>query len=1213
MSEGKSLEILLKSSAALAIQKFDELIGRVKEFDSVVTKTSKKFDANGNLLGMTEVSKSYDGLITKVTQYNDRNEKVSETIKETTKDSYSLRNALSAAFDLNKLYLFWNLTKRLRDGLKEIVLSAIDYNETQNKFNMSMGTAKPEAVLFINKVDEAVGIGKAALKDYQSVYKNIIGGLGNFTHQQSERISESLVKMALDYSSLFNVSRDSSMSKFQGALTGSIRPIRSDSGYDISDKTLSSKLQELGVTQSISQLNQMEKRILRIIVLMDQLKNTGAMGDLARTIEQPANQLQVLKQQIQEVGVWLGNVFMGTISSILPYINGFVMAIKEVIKMFALFVGYTGDNSNLSDVFEDVEDSVVGVGGGIDSANKKAKELKKTLMSFDVLNVINTPTQNNSSGGGGGAGIDPKILNALSDYDSLLEKVHMKATDIRDKIMDWLGFTKQIDPLTGEISWKLRDGYTNLEKILDVAKAIGLAIATWKVSSTIANFMNMAFGLNKKLGLRLATGLTLSITGAFIEYNGISHLVDDGMDAFAILEAGLGAVMTGTGFYTIINAIVKAKHLKFGTGHQIALAASLALMITAVEIGMKAVQTSNLGLMILSAVAMGIGSYAALATLGVSPVISLAIGVALAITTLTVEWSASKAKGIDELKSKIKELKKDIEDTIKSYDDSIKSIKDSADSQLLELDYADELRNKLKAIVDENGKIKAGYEDRAKFILGELNKALGTEYTANGNIIQNYKDMQTEIQGIIAQKKKEIEIEAYSELYKESLKEQIELKKKESELQIKQNELLEEHKKISDNGIFNPTNWVSMQKWNTAWDDCNKAIDENNKALEDSGKSVNFYGDQINNLSTGIQEATGEIITDVTQMSSTTVESMRQLADASDPTEFINNLNVMEESTQASLLAQCTTIDNYKGEIEAKWRDLAVNYKDEFEKAISLVEPATRGVILASLTDVETYSPEVENAWLQLAKDSYVDYERELKEIDTYTAAKIIAAKTNVEGLTDENARAWEYLAERADGSYEAGLATVDNYTDEQIRSAISEVTKNTPTMETEAQNFSEKANTKFKLLDGTSPARLAIEGIISCFTGANLWGVHSFVNSINGILGGIMSHINLNISGSASIGGRAEGGPVSMGELFVAREAGPELVGTIGKTTTVMNNNQIVESVASGVKGAVAEVLTRYNSRGPKQITVPVYIGGDKIQETVHDLENRDNIIKGR
>lgn len=53
-----------------------------------------------------------------------------------------------------------------------------------------------------------------------------------------------------------------------------------------------------------------------------------------------------------------------------------------------------------------------------------------------------------------------------------------------------------------------------------------------------------------------------------------------------------------------------------------------------------------------------------------------------------------------------------------------------------------------------------------------------------------------------------------------------------------------------------------------------------------------------------------------------------------------------------------------------------------------------------------------------------------------------------------------------------------------------------------------------------------------------------------------------------------AVGGLPNMGQMFVAREAGPELVGTLGGHTAVMNNDQIVASVSDGVYRAVKAAM---------------------------------------
>lgn len=516
--ENEELNIKLTATLRDSINQFNQLTNSANKFDKTLTNLVFKTDATGeNIQKITRTVKLLDGTSSKIKEVmTGKGDVLSRSFTKTEKSAKTLGESFKSLFNVNKLYAFMNATKWIRVAMGNLVESSIDYIETQNKFNMSMGNGKPEAVLFVNQITEAVGIAKDELMDYMSTYKNIISGLGNFTDKESEKISESLTKMALDYSSLFNVSTSSAMNKFQSALTGSIRPIRSDSGFDVSDTTIGAKAKELGLDRTVGQLNQMEKRILRIIVLMDQMKNTGAFGDLARTIEQPANQLKVLQAQLKEVGVWLGNVFIGTLGKVLPYINGFVMAIKEVVKLFALFVGYQSDNSSIGDIFETVEETTGGVAGNLGDANKNAKELKKTLMGFDVLNVISSPNDSSSGGGAGGAsGIDPKLLNSLEHYNSLMENVEMKATSIRDRIMEWLGYTKIINPLTGEISWYLNEGYQNIEKLRDAITLVASAFAGLAIVKNwdkIKKAFTWITGLFTKSGIAKA----LPILGKFV-------------------------------------------------------------------------------------------------------------------------------------------------------------------------------------------------------------------------------------------------------------------------------------------------------------------------------------------------------------------------------------------------------------------------------------------------------------------------------------------------------------------------------------------------------------------------------------------------------------------------------------------------------------------------------------------------------------------------
>ncbi|MFR7590212.1 MAG: hypothetical protein ACLUVC_02115 [Longibaculum sp.] len=382
---------------------------------------------------------------------------MNEGLNSVDRTAQRTKKSISSMFSLGKIYWFINYSKQVFRGLGNIIQSALDFTEVENYFSRAMGNMYDKAMAFQNKLADMYGMAQGTMMQAQATYKNMIGSLGGLSDEMSYKLSETVTKMTLDFSSLYNVDFDKTVQKFQSALSKQVRPIRSVSGYDITQSVLQGTASNLGIGRTISQMNELEKRLLVILTLMQQMRNSGAMNDFARTIEQPTNQLRILQEQLQEVGRWIGSVFYGVIGSVMPYINGFVMAVKELVKTFALFVGFEIPNSSgetgtildsYGDAMDDLNTGISNAGGNTDKAIKKAKEWKNVLMSFDVANVI--PEQSSSdtgggsvSGGTGGMSVDPKILDALNKYKYLFDDIHMKAQDIRDELLKWADIAKK--------------------------------------------------------------------------------------------------------------------------------------------------------------------------------------------------------------------------------------------------------------------------------------------------------------------------------------------------------------------------------------------------------------------------------------------------------------------------------------------------------------------------------------------------------------------------------------------------------------------------------------------------------------------------------------------------------------------------------------------------------------------------------------------------
>ena len=150
----------------------------------------------------------------------------------------------------------------------------------------------------------------------------------------------------------------------------------------------------------------------------------------------------------------------------------------------------------------------------------------------------------------------------------------------------------------------------------------------------------------------------------------------------------------------------------------------------------------------------------------------------LAIASLSAESMAEKA---DKLEHKISGLTDAQWDSIEAskenaeaFDDLKESRAESFASIDRETERVEDLWRELQKITDENGNVKESDQERADYILGELSEALGEEYKRNGNIIEQYQQMQKEMDKLIAKKHATKLLEAGEEVYynaKESYKE----------------------------------------------------------------------------------------------------------------------------------------------------------------------------------------------------------------------------------------------------------------------------------------------------------------------------------------------------------------------------------------------------------------------------------------------------------
>lgn len=363
--------------------------------------------------------------------------------------SGSLGKALNLGFAVGKIYFIFNYAKRFAQMITGMVQKAIDFTETLNMWQVAMRNNIDMADQFINKMNKAYGISEQNLMKYQATFKNMLSALGMINEEISYGLSESITQMAIDYSSLYNVKMEQAMTTFRAMMAGQVRPIRSISGYDITENTIFQLYQEIGGTKTMRQLSQTEKRLLRILATYKQMGASGAVGDMSKTIEQMANQLRIANELMIELGQWVGMLLKVLIESsgILVKINAGLIVARHIVQSMAVFLGYETPDF-LTDLVTVVEEG-----------NEELDKMTKKLLSFDKFEALNKA----DAGGGGAEGyIDERLLAAITQYQSILSDTSFEAQGLAEQWLKTLGFQYNANTQL----WEYEDGMGSIvEKI----------------------------------------------------------------------------------------------------------------------------------------------------------------------------------------------------------------------------------------------------------------------------------------------------------------------------------------------------------------------------------------------------------------------------------------------------------------------------------------------------------------------------------------------------------------------------------------------------------------------------------------------------------------------------------------------------------------------------------------------------------------------------
>lgn len=1084
---------------------------------------------------------------------------------------------LSALITTLKSYL--DFMHKIAMGIKDVTAEAIEWDGIQYRFGRAFGDDAQVMLAHIDRVSKALYINKQEFMQYSGLYGSLLKGFG-LEQEKVTQISRGLTEMTYDIWAANNdryKRLEDAANAVRSAITGEIEPIR-NAGIALSEASLKEYLADIGMAGvKMSELNEASKAQLRYAVMVKSAMQQGIMGTYAHETMTAEGAVRSLSQQLKSLAQAFGTLLLPILSAVIPVITAFVSVLYDAVAALASFFGITlykidwgGASSGLTGIGDEADSANDALSG----ASNSAKELKNALMDFDELNIIPSDSSGKTgSGSGGGGGF---LDLELPDYNFLQGQVENQIRKIKKKLQPFLDWLKD-----------------HLFDILAVAGEIGMAMALWNVSNGLLSSLGVAKSkldlLKAGLGMMATAVVTAtvsySLTNDYLETGDYSNLVVDGIttalgaaiSGSVAYNAGLGktgaiftaATTVALSAATSILAIYKDASMGDGFDQETLIASIWAAMKSAVAGGMIA---SAAGVSIELGVAVGGG----IALLG--------IGLALGIGAIKFNEIQESAWGdVTLTKDQITKYVEDnlftidveakisqIELTQESKDEAIKSLK----TQLNEFDSALTL---LKLGVDDSEtystmlkSLTGGAEDgtyTSESILGQLEATLGAYNSVIrlgvGTFFSDANGGEADAQSIVET------MGLTSDL-----------------VQTTANEIGRELSGYLAEGMtggLDEKKAKMVQDLSNWLNEINMAVMENQISGDFKARTKIAVSDMTRETASAVVSQFDTMQADLRKsyedLAISQLSSMQGLAGAAEAT-FRYNLERYGLFADSTVEAY-TQWQSMKAEVDSFTDGMETYINDAVARAIS---PA-REILMSGFQEMfsdsfvfdlsgkdffaTNFSSEIANA---ISEGDYKEAAEYFQEAINQSIAfsmsnedyEVLKEASEALGLT-----LFDFLSEDTKSNLRSFLGTV--FTEEQVTSVFNELG---------SKSQSEVAS---GLDSETTDMANAAQNLVDSVT--NVWNNHYWfsdgynggMSMVNGFRSAISHYGGLNMTGNIAAPlipqkQYASGGYPERGELFVANEAGAEMIGRMGNRSVVANNNQIVSGIASGVASANSE-----------------------------------------
>ncbi len=396
---------------------------------------------------------------------------------------------------------------------KDCIEVGSNVTEVQNVVDTAFKDLSGQADQWASNAMTNFGLSELSAKKYMGVFGQMSNAMG-ITGKAALDMAENVTGLTGDVASFYNLGTDEAYTKLKSIWTGETETLK-DLGVVMTQTNLDQYALNNGFGKTTAKMTEQEKVMLRYQYVTSSLSN--ATGDFVKTQDSWANQTRILSLRFEQLKASLGKGFIALFTPILRGINACLAGLQILADKFTSFIyALTGqdisastgaiqaDLSNIGDTATDTAGNISGVGS---STKKTAKEIERSLASFDKITKLDAPqSDNDSSGAGVGGGIGGGSLPSLSkDTKDTTNTVNDFANKVKealeplkainfDNLIQSLGNLKEAcKPLTEKLFDGLKWAYYN----------IFVPLAKWTIEDLLPAFLDVLAGVLKVLNSAL--------------------------------------------------------------------------------------------------------------------------------------------------------------------------------------------------------------------------------------------------------------------------------------------------------------------------------------------------------------------------------------------------------------------------------------------------------------------------------------------------------------------------------------------------------------------------------------------------------------------------------------------------------------------------------------------------------------------------------------